>query len=147
MKIALVCNQGGHLTEILFLMKAFENHDVFFVTYNHPTTKKLKHRKYLIKNYINANILQLIIAFFEALIILIKEKPDIVISTGAEIAIPIFILSRIFKIKTIYIASWCRVTSPGSGQLIYPFSNVFLVQWPQVLKEFGKKAMYKGAVI
>ena len=147
MKIALVSSQGGHLTEMLLLMKAFENHDVFFITYNDPSTEKLQYKNYRTDN-IGTNPWTMIKAFFQIFTILRKERPDLVVSTGAEIAIPSIILAKFLRIKTIYIESWCRVkTKSGAGRILYPFSDMFLVQWPELIKEYGKKAIYRGAVI
>jgi len=147
MKIALVCSSGGHLTEMLLLMEAFENHEIFFVTYDHPTTKQLGYKKFLIEN-IGTNPWKMIKASLKFLKILRREKPTLIISTGAEISVPCFILARIMGIKTIYIESWCRVVHKSfSGKILYYFTNTFLVQWPQLLERYGKKARYEGAVI
>ena len=147
MKVALATSPGGHLTEMLLLMDTFKNHNVFFITYKNPTTNKLKYKKYLTEN-IGTNIWKMIKAFFHIFKILRKEKPDLLVSTGAEIAIPSIILAKILRIKTIYIESWCRVkTKSGTGRLLYYFSDLFLVQWPGLIKKYGKKAIYKGAVI
>lgn len=147
MKIMLVCNNGGHLTEMLFLMKAFEGNDVLFLTYDDPRIKRLKYRKYLIES-IGKNIVKMIKMSFKILKILRKEKPDLIISTGSEIAIPSFILAKFFRIKTIYIESWCRIkTKSGTGRILYYFSNIFLVQWSNMLKKYGKKARYEGGVM
>ena len=147
MKIGLSCNMGGHLTEMLFLMDAFTEHDIFFLTYNDPGANQLKYNKYLLEN-IGTNPWRMLKAFFQIFKIMRNEKPNLVISTGSEIAIPTFVIARIMGIKTIYIVSWCRVkTKSGTGKILYYYSDVFLVQWPQLLKKFGKRAMYKGAVI
>jgi UDP-N-acetylglucosamine:LPS N-acetylglucosamine transferase len=147
MKIALVCSQGGHLTEMLMLMKAFNNHDVFFITYNAPSTTQLKYKKYLTEN-IGTSFGRMIKAFIHIFKILKKERPDMLVSTGAEIAIPSIILAKIMRIKTVYIESWCRVkTKSGAGKILYYFSDLFLVQWPELIEIYGKKAIYKGAVI
>ena len=147
MKIALVCSQGGHLTEMFSLVKNFEGHDIFFLTYDTPTTQKLEYRKYLIEN-IGTDISKMFKAFLKSFKILLNEKPDLIISTGAEIAIPTFLIGKLIMIKTIYIESWCRVKSKsGTGRILYYFSNLFLVQWPNLTKIYGKKAIYKGAVI
>jgi len=69
MKIALVCSSGGHLTEMLLLMESFNNHEIFFVTYDHPTTKKLGYKKFLIDN-IGTNPWKMIKASFKFLNIL-----------------------------------------------------------------------------
>lgn len=147
MKIALVCNHGGHLAQMLHLMEAFENNNVFFITYKNRRAMQLKYKKYLIDT-IDTNVWKMMKAFFQIFTILGREKPDLIISTGSEIAIPSCILARFMRTKTIYIESWSRVkTKSGTGKILYYFSNVFLVQWPDLVKKYGKKAKYKGAVI
>lgn len=147
MKIALVCSHGGHLTEILCLMDSFDENNIFFITYNNLRTQSMDYPKYLLEN-IGTNPLKMTKAFIHILKIFIKEKPDIVISTGSEIAIPSFILAKFFGIRTIFIESWCRVkTKSFTGRIVYYFSDIFLVQWPHLLEVYGDKAQYKGAVI
>jgi len=147
MKIALVCNLGGHLTQMFFLLEAFENHEIFFVTNDDPRIKQVKYKKFLL-DYINLNPWKMTKAFIRTFEILIKEKPDIIISTGAEIAIPFFILARILGIKTIYIESWSRVKNMSrTGRILYYIADVFLVQWIDLLKKYGKKARYEGGVV
>jgi len=147
MKIALICSHGGHLTEMLHLIEAFEGHDMFFVTYNSPRTINLKYRKYFLKN-IGTNLLRMLLAFLRFLTIFIRERPRFVVSTGSEIAIPAFFIAKLLGIKMIFIESWCRVKNPsGTGKIVYYVSDLFLVQWPQLLNEYGEKAKYVGAVI
>ena len=147
MKIMLVCNDGGHLTEMLFLKEAFEDCDVLFLTYDDPRIKYLKYKKYCIES-IGTSKLKMIKMSLKIFKILRLEKPDLMISTGSEIAIPSFILAKFLRIKTIYIESWCRIkTRSGTGRILYYFSDIFLVQWPNLLKKYGKKARYEGGVM
>lgn len=146
MKICLVCSPGGHLSEILHLMEAFEGHEVFFITSDSARTRQLE-RKYLHKN-IGKNPLLMLVATFSILKILYKERPNLIISTGAEPAIPTFYLAKLFRIKTIFIESWTRVVQPTvTGKIVYPVSDVFLVQWERLLSKYGKKAKYEGAIV
>jgi len=146
MKICLICSHGGHLTELLQLMEAFEGHETFFVTYDSARTRELR-CKYLLKN-IGKNPLRMLTAFFTIFKILYKERPDLIVSTGSEIAIPAFYLARLFRIKTIFIESWTRVVQPtGTGRIVYPVTDVFLVQWERLLAKYGKKAKYEGGII
>ena len=146
MKICLVCSHGGHLAEILRLQEAFEGHDTFFITYDSARTRELE-RKHLLRN-IGINPLLMACAFIATFRILLKEKPKLIISTGAEIAIPAFYLAKLLGIKTIFIESWTRVLQPtGTGRIIYPVSDVFLVQWERLLTRYGKKAKYEGAIV
>jgi len=147
MKICLVCSHGGHLTEMLQLIKAFEGHEIFFLTYKSSRTNVMKFRKYLIEN-IGKNPFKFLVSIPLILKVLIKEKPDLIISTGAEIAIPVFYIAKLLRIKTIFIESWCRVKNPsGTGKLVYHVSDLFLVQWPQLLNKYGERAKYIGAVV
>ena len=147
MKIALICSHGGHLTEILYLLEAFKGHEIFFITYNNFRTKNLGYDTYLLDN-IGTNPLKMAKSFLQMFKILFKERPDVIISTGSEIAIPAFIIAKFLRINTIFIESWCRVkTKSATGKIVYPFSDIFLVQWPELLDEYGKKAEYGGAVI
>jgi len=140
MKICLTCSHGGHLTEMLQLMDVFKEHDIFFITYEGERTKELS-PKYTIKNG-EINLLMSIPSIFG---ILIKEKPRLIISTGSEIAIPVFYAGRLLGIKTIFIESLCRINEPsGTGKLVYLVSNVFLVQWKELQKKYGKKSQYWG---
>lgn len=146
MKICLVCSHGGHLTEVLHLKEAFEGHETFFITYDSARTRELE-RKYLLRN-IGTNPLLMACALFSIFGILRKEKPRLIISTGAEIAIPTFYLAKLFRIKTIFIETWTRVAeASGTGRIVYPVSDVFLVQWERLLAKYGKKAKYEGAVV
>ena len=147
MKIALVCNMGGHLTEMLFLMEAFKDHEIFFITYADPRVSTIKYKKYLFE-YIGTDFRKMTKALFQTIIILRKEKPSLVVSTGSEIAIPAFVLARLMGIKSIYIESWSRVhNKSGTGRILYFVADVFLVQWQDLLEKYGKKAQYAGGVI
>jgi UDP-N-acetylglucosamine:LPS N-acetylglucosamine transferase len=127
-------------------MDAFEGHETFFITYDAARTRELE-RKYLLRN-IGTNPIFMAQAFLSTLIILLREKPKLIVSTGSEIAIPAFYLARLLRIKTIFIESWARVIEPsGTGRLVYPVSDVFLVQWEQLLSKYGKKAKYEGAIV
>jgi len=80
--------------------------------------------------------------------IYLLEKVDLIVSTGAEIAIPAFIVAKMLRIKTIFIESWCRIHHRSkTGRILYYFSNYFIVQWPQLLESYGNKAIYLGALI
>jgi len=147
MKLLVACNPGGHFTEMIFLKEAFEGHETVFLTYENPTTTTFPYKIYTIKR-IDTNFWAMLQSFLRIFIIIKTEKPKIIISTGAEIAIPVFIIGKLMGIKMVYIESWCRVkTKSGAGRIAYYLADVFLVQWPGLVKIYGKKARYEGAVI
>jgi UDP-N-acetylglucosamine:LPS N-acetylglucosamine transferase len=123
-----------------------EDYEIFFITYDSYRTRELKNA-YLFDN-IGSNFIKMLLNIPNFLSILFKEKPDIFISTGAEIAVPFFYLAKLFNIYTIYIESYSRVLEPSmTGMLVYPVSDIFLVQWEYLLKKYGNKARYEGSVL
>jgi beta-1,4-N-acetylglucosaminyltransferase len=149
MKIALICSHGGHLTETMQILPAFDQHEIFFVTYHSARDGEVEKigRAYFTEN-IGLNPWRMFRTFFWAWRVLRFERPDVVLSLGAEIALPFFYLCKYLKIKTIYIESWCRVKNLSlTGKLVYPVADQFWVQWPQLLKVCGPRARYEGAVV
>jgi UDP-N-acetylglucosamine:LPS N-acetylglucosamine transferase len=149
MKICLACSHGGHLTETLQLLDAFEEHDFFFATYHSARDAFVQGlaRAYFTEN-IGVNVMRMLRATFWAWKVLLQERPHVIVSLGAEIAIPFFYLGRLMGIKTIFVESWCRVEDLSrTGWLVYPIADAFWVQWPQLLESCGAKAAYQGGVI
>ncbi|HRQ42056.1 MAG TPA: PssD/Cps14F family polysaccharide biosynthesis glycosyltransferase [Chloroflexota bacterium] len=149
MKICLVCSHGGHFTETMQILEAFDGHELVFATYHSSREAEVAAlgRAYFTEN-IGASVRLMFLALFWALRILHREKPDLIVSLGAEIALPFMYWGKLLRIKTVFIESWCRVEDLSkTGRLVYPVADVFWVQWPQLLAACGRKAEYKGAVI
>lgn len=147
MKIALVCSHGGHLTELLYLMEAFDGYDLFFVTYDSPRTRAMKYKKYLFPNF-GEKPLEMFKNLPGFLSIMLKERPDVIVSNGAELAIPFFYIAKLLRIKTVFIECYTRVNEPTiTGKIVYPVADLFLVLWRDMLKKYGKKAQYWGGLI
>lgn len=145
LKICLVCSHGGHLTEMKRIIPALTGFETFYITYRSKVTSKLP-RSYLLEN-IGKNPFIMFKAFVVIAIILLKERPKIILSTGSEIAIPAFYVAKVLRIKTMFVESWCRTKTPsGTGKFVYPIADYFLVQWPTLLSKYGRKAMFCGAV-
>jgi len=150
MKICIACSSGGHLTEAMELLPIIKKHDVFFFTLEVEHIKKsLKKYRLYLSDDPKRNPVKFFRLFLNSMLVLIKEKPDLVISTGAGVTLPLSILSKIlFGSKIIYIECSAQVFRPSlTGRIIYWFSDLFFVQWKSLLKFFGKKAIYGGLII
>jgi beta-1,4-N-acetylglucosaminyltransferase len=146
MKIALVTSHGGHLTELQELSEAWAGHDCIWITYRSRRTERLPNA-YLVTN-IGLNPYRMIWAALKIALVFARERPDLVISTGAEIAIPAFLIARILGIHSIFIEVWTRVVTPtGTGRIVYPLATRFYVQWPELLNHYGRKAEFGGALL
>jgi UDP-N-acetylglucosamine:LPS N-acetylglucosamine transferase len=145
-KAALVCSHGGHLTELLLLSSAWEGMRYFWLTYDAPRTRTLENA-YLLKN-IGFNPVLLLIAFFRTAWIFARERPDVVITNGAEIALPAVLIGRVLGLPVVFIEVWTRVRLPTmTGRLVYPLCDAFYVMWPDMLEAYGPKARYAGGLL
>ena len=75
-----------------------------------------------------------------------KEKPDLIISSGAAVAVPFFWLGKLFGAKTIYMEVFDRIDKPTlTGKLVYPVTDTFIVQWEE-MKQVYPKAVNLGSI-
>lgn len=94
----------------------------------------------------NRSIKALIINTFIAIKVLIKERPNLIISSGAAVAVPFFYLGKLFGAKLIYIEVFDRIDKPTmTGKMVYPIVDKFIVQWDEQ-KEVYPKAVNFGSI-
>ncbi len=140
---------GGHLVEVLQLKNVYNKYNYFYLTfYKKGLVDEIKGEKiYFVENP-GRNIIKLLKNILQTFFILKKERPDVIISTGAGSAVPSIIIGKLlFNTKIIFIESFARINTKSlSGIISYPFADLFLVQWRNMLKLYGKKALYRGAV-
>ena len=149
MKLCLVCSSGGHFQELLRLRNVWQDYDHFWVTFSGVDTTPLLAAEEMIAAYhpTNRNLWNLFRNSLIAWRILRTKKPDLIISTGAGVAIPFFYLAKLFAIKTIYIESLTRIYGLSlTGKIIYPVAGYFYVQWPELARRL-KKAIYGGQIL
>jgi UDP-N-acetylglucosamine:LPS N-acetylglucosamine transferase len=59
-------------------------------------------------------------------------RPAVVISSGAGVAVPFFVIARLMRCKTVYVEVYDRIDLPTlTGRLCYPLSNLFVLQWDE----------------
>lgn len=147
-KVCFICSSGGHLEQIKQLYKVREKYDYFYVLPKTKNTKMMKEKKYLTITWERTNkfvfLLNVILWSIEELFIFIKERPDVVISTGAANAVPMCLIAKFFRRKVIFIETFARISSPSkTGMLMYKYADLFIVQWKELLK-FYPNAIYGG---
>ncbi|GFE69609.1 PssD/Cps14F family polysaccharide biosynthesis glycosyltransferase [Chroococcus sp. FPU101] len=149
MRLLLVCNPGGHFSTMLGLKKFWSKHERAWVTYPKFDTEMLRGQE--IVHWVTMQearmVIRAMINFIKAIIILVKYRPNIVISTGASLAVPFIFAAKILRIKTVYVESITRSESLSlSGKLIYNIVDELYVQWPNCLTHYPK-VQYHGIVV
>ena len=92
-KFCLVCSGGGHLTEILQIKKNSNIKNFFFII-NSKIYFNNKKKIYFVSHGVKG--VKLFFNFFEIFFIFLKERPNIIISTGASVALPACIIGKLF---------------------------------------------------
>ncbi len=146
--ICVACSAGGHLTEALMLKEAWKGKKHFFISDKRINAISLaqKEKVYFILPT-RRNHFKFLISLIQSLYIILKERPSVIISTGAEIGYPALLIGHYLGIKTIYIETLARINSPSlCGKLAYGKVDHFFVQWEEQ-KKFFPKAKYVGSIL
>jgi beta-1,4-N-acetylglucosaminyltransferase len=149
MRVLLGCSPGGHLRQLHVLEPWWSAHERHWITFptgdaltllageqvthaHHPTTRNIP------------NLLRNLVLVFG---VIRRFRPDVVVSTGAAIAVPMFVWARLFGVRTVFIEVYDRIDNPTlSARLVRPFTDLFLVQWEQQL-EHHRDAVLAGQLL
>lgn len=148
MKVCLVGSSGGHLTHLYMLKPFWQEKERFWVTFDKQDAASLLSGEQVYHCYFptNRNIKNLIRNTILAWKVLGKEKPDLIVSSGAAVAVPFFYLGKLFGAKTVYIEVFDRIDKPTlTGKLVYPVTDRFIVQWEE-MKAVYPKAINLGSI-
>ena len=146
-KVLAVASSGGHWTQLLRIRRAFESSDVAFVTVLESYRNEVPGNRFYCVNDANRwNKLGLIVLAFRVARIIVKEKPDVVVSTGAAPGFFALLWGRLFGAKTIWLDSVTNIDQLSmSGSLVGRYADLWLTQWPHLAKPKGPQ--YSGAVL
>ena len=124
------------------MLKPFwQKHDRFWVTFDKEDARSVLEGERLIPCYYptNRSLKALVINTMLAWKTLRKEKPDLIISSGAAVAVPFFWLGKLFGAKTIYVEVFDRIDKPTvTGKMVYPVTDEFIVEWEEMKKVYPK---------
>jgi UDP-N-acetylglucosamine:LPS N-acetylglucosamine transferase len=88
-----------------------------------------------------------LVNFLEAWRILHREKPRLILSTGAGPVVPFMLIGKLFGIPTVFIETLARVRAPSlTGRIMYRLANRFFYQWKSLSPSFPK-ATYGGPLL
>ena len=149
-KVCFIASSGGHFEQLMMLKPLMKKYDSFIVTEKtNYSVSNLEFNTYYL-HQVNRReksfVLRMMGNTLKTLKILISERPDVVISTGALATIPMCLFGKIFGKKIIFIESFAKVNSQTlTGKLVYRFADRFYVQWED-MKQFYPNAICKGGI-
>ena len=146
-KILAVSSGGGHWIELIRVVPAFEGHDVAYVTVDNTYRSGVGlARFYTVRDVTRWDKWRWPQTIAKLIWILLCERPDVVISTGALPGYFSLRLAKSFGARTIWLDSIANVEELSlSGQKIGSHADLWLTQWPHLARPNGP--MYLGAVL
>ncbi|HTZ48950.1 MAG TPA: UDP-N-acetylglucosamine--LPS N-acetylglucosamine transferase [Verrucomicrobiae bacterium] len=146
-KVLAVASGGGHWVQLQRLAPAFVDADVAYVSITEAYRPQVApHRFYCINDATRWNKARLVQAALQLVPIIAKEKPDVVISTGAAPGYLAICLGKLFGARTVWLDSLANVEHLSlSGRLVRPFADLWLTQWSHLGKPDGP--LFRGSVV
>jgi UDP-N-acetylglucosamine:LPS N-acetylglucosamine transferase len=145
----MVSTQGGHLTQLLVLESWWRDRERVWVCPETPDVGDRLDGERVITSYspTTRNIPNTLRNLRLAVTVILRERPQIVISAGAGVAVPFFVVAWLMRIPTVFIEVYDRFDSPTmTGRLCGPFTTRRIVQWDRQL-EFYPDAHLVGPLL
>lgn len=147
MKVCIVSSCGGHLTEVRDFIPAYSRYEYFYVL----NDRVILPADMLGRTTFIAHSERDLLFFknlWEAFVILRRERPDVLLSTGAGPIVPFAIIGRVlFGTKVIFVETITRIHRPSmTGRIMYWLAHHFFYQWRE-LAPFFPKGEYRGPLL
>jgi UDP-N-acetylglucosamine:LPS N-acetylglucosamine transferase len=147
-RVMAVSSGGGHWVQLRRIMPAFAGLDVFFVSTEPLGDADIgAYRYYRVRNATRRTGFGLMVSGWQTLWILSRERPDVVVTTGAAPGLIALTLAKLLLgSRTVWIDSLAQSESMTlSGRLARPVADAWLVQWAHLAQPGGP--YFWGAVL
>jgi len=128
------------------LMPVYSKYDHFYVLNNRRILPNdMRGKTYFIRH--SERDWLCFVNLWEAWKILRKERPSLILSTGAGPVVPFALIAKSLGVPTIFIETFTRVSKPSlTGRIMYYLADRFIYQWKELETSFPK-AVYGGTVV
>ena len=146
-RILLVCSSGGHLAQLVSLSPAWRNLEETWVTLRGADSECLLAGRDVVfaSGPTNRSVRRALANAVLAWRVIRAQRPEVILSTGAALAVPFFIVGKALRCRVVYVESLTRIHELSlSGRLVYPLADAFFVQWPTTTR--ARRARFAGAL-
>jgi UDP-N-acetylglucosamine:LPS N-acetylglucosamine transferase len=130
----LICSAGGHLSQLYRFQGWWARHERLWLTFRKADSESLLQGERVVWAYhpTTRNLVNLVRNLRLAWRTVADFAPDVMVSTGAGVAFPFFVVAKLRGIRTVYVEVFDRIDSSTlTGRLCYPLSDLFLLQWEE----------------
>jgi predicted nucleotidyltransferase len=148
-RAVVVSSGGGHLAEALLAIEGVPLRATIATLRLPHTAASLKglawKTYYLVDPH--GNFFKYLLNTLQSLLLILRDRPELIISTGAGMVIPTCLIGKLLGAKLVFIETAARVHTPSrTGRLLYRFSDLFMVQWEPLLEHYPE-ARYGGVLL
>ena len=138
-RVLAVASGGGHWVQLRRVMPAFEGHRVVYVTIDPVYRKDVPSAKvHIVNDATRWDKIGSALLALRVLWILLRERPHVVVSTGAAPGCFAIILGRLLGARTVWLDSIANIERVSmSGELVRRWSHLWLTQWPHLATDDG----------
>ena len=146
-RILAVASGGGHWVQMMRLRPAFEGYEVAFLSVHAEYQEQIPgHRLHVVADSNAKSKLAVLKTAWGVWRVLRKERPDVVISTGAAPGGLALFFAKRMGAKTVWLDSIANAEVLSlSGQKAGAYADLWLTQWPELAQEGGPE--YSGSVL
>jgi len=149
-EVLLVCTAGGHLLQLWSLREAWAGRAHAWVVASHEGSDVDSllegDRVFFAHSPANRSVKNLVRNLLLARRLFRRLQPQVVLTTGAAVAVPFAWVARLRGVRIVYIESLARAERPSlSCRLVAPVADRVYVQWPELLGALPR-ARYAGTV-
>jgi UDP-N-acetylglucosamine:LPS N-acetylglucosamine transferase len=149
LKICLAASSGGHFSQLLKLSEGWKGYETVCVTTTDVVRDALQNfgRVYVVGECNRNNPWRVFKVWIRCLKVILRERPDVIVSTGAAVGCMTCYLGKLFGARVVWIDSITNVERISlSGRMVRWVADLFLVQWPELARN-NANIEYVGAII
>ena len=138
-KVLAVASGGGHWVQLRRVIPALDDHRVIYLTI-HPTyrTDVPDAKVHVVNDATRWDRIGSIRMALRILWVVLRERPDVVLTTGAAPGYFAILFGRLIGARTIWLDSIANVEHVSmSGQMVRRYAHLWLTQWPHLARPEG----------
>lgn len=146
-KVFAISSPGGHWIQLTRLCAGLEaEHEIVYALPDKLFKPQRNQKIYSVMDVSADDKWKLIPCAVQVGYILLKERPQVILSTGAAPGVVAILLGKLLRIRTIWVDSIANVQKISrSGELVKNRADVFLTQWEHLSDQ--QHVLFKGSVL
>jgi UDP-N-acetylglucosamine:LPS N-acetylglucosamine transferase len=149
MRVCLAASAGGHASELMRLQSCWEGWECFAVVTSEVVAQQWARfgRVYVVAESNRQHPLRVLRTLAGCLCITLRERPAVILSTGAVVGCLMALLGKLRGARIVWIDSMANMERRSlSGRLVRPCADLVLTQWPEVAKQY-RRVEYAGHIV